>query len=171
LELAAYLCSVIDDKLVPNENSLENLAGMDNTLGSALSELSGSTKADVRSLHGELIDAIEAKTPDVEPPFAALDVSSEPTWLPRAACLLGETVRTAPGLAAALRERDYQVNEFDDLDGLLEFLRVARPGALLLDARALSQLGRIRARLDEGNEAELRAQPALLVFSRKGDLG
>ncbi|MBL0222220.1 MAG: hypothetical protein IPQ17_05645 [Xanthomonadales bacterium] len=66
--------------------------------------------------------------------------AAEPTWLPRAVCLLGETVRTAPGLAAALRERDYQVNEFDDLDGLLEFLRVARPGALLLDARALSQL-------------------------------
>ncbi len=171
LELAAYLCSFIDDKLVPNENSLENLAGMVNTLGSALSELSGSPQADVRSLHGELVDAVEAKAAEVQPALAVADASSEPTWLPRTACLLGETARTAPGLAAALRERDYQVNEFDDLDGLLEFLRVARPGALLLDARALSQLGRIRARLDEGNRTELRAQPALLVFSRKGDLG
>ena len=171
LELAAYLCSFIDDKLVPNEHSLENLAGMVNTLGSALSDLSGSPRADVRSLHGDVVEATETRAADVEPAVDALDAGSEPTWLPRAVCLLGETVRTAPGLAAALRERDYQVNEFDDLDGLLEFLRVARPGALLLDARALSQLGRIRARLDEGNRTELRAQPALLVFSRKGDLG
>ncbi len=171
LELAAYLCSFIDDKLVPNENALENLAGMVNTLGSALSELSGSTRADVRSLHGELIATGETDTHEVEAPVEVADIGSGPTWLPRAACLLGDTVRAAPGLAAALRERDYQVNEFDDLDGLLEFLRVARPGALLLDARALSHLGRIRARLDEGSNLELRAQPALLVFSGKGDLG
>lgn len=171
LELAAYLCSFIDDKLVPNENALENLAGMVNTLGSALSQLSGSTTADVRSLHGELIEAGDSDTHAVAPPVAAAPINTDPTWLPRAACLLGETVRAAPGLAAALRERDYQVNEFDDLDGLLEFLRVARPGALLLDARALSHLGRIRARLDEGSNFELRAQPALLVFSGKGDLG
>ena len=174
LELAAYLCSFIDDKLVPNENSLENLAGMVNTLGSALSRLSGSTTADVRSLHGELIEAVDALDADVAdfpPPVEAIPAGQDPTWLPRATCLLGETVRAVPGLATALRERDYQVNEFEDIEGLLEFLSVARPAALLLDTRVLSQLGRIRARLDEGNTNVLRAQPALLVFSAKGDLG
>ncbi|HMM66289.1 MAG TPA: EAL domain-containing protein [Dokdonella sp.] len=175
LELAAYLCSFIDDKLVPNENALECLAGMVNTLGSALSELSGSATADVRSLHGDAAQsddhpetaAVVVAEPTLDPGVAG----NGPTLLPRATCLLGETVRSAPGLSAALRERGYQVNEFDDVEGLLEFLRVARPGALLLDARALSQLGRIRACLDEGNAAELHAQPILLVFSRKGDLG
>ncbi|HPG95134.1 MAG TPA: EAL domain-containing protein [Dokdonella sp.] len=171
LELAAYLCSFIDDKLVPNENALECLAGMVNTLGGALSELSGSATAAVHSLHGAGSDEPEPAAVASDPIEAKQEVDRNPTWLPRATCLLGDTVRNAPGLAAALRERGYQVNEFDDIDGLLEFLTVARPGALLLDARALSHLGRIRARLDEGNAGELIAQPALLVFSRNGDLG
>ncbi len=173
LELAAYLCSFIDDKLVPNEKALENLAGMVNTLGGALSELSGSAKADVHSLHGGLIDAVDAAAENVVPSVPQGNVAeniAEPAWLPRATCLLGETVCSAPGLASALRERGYQANEFPDIEGLLEFLRVARPGALLLDARALRHLGRIRARLDEGDRSEKQAQPTLLVFSRKGDL-
>ena len=173
LELAAYLCSFIDDKLVPNENALEQLAGMVNALGSALSELSGSATADVRSLHG---DAAQAEAPaDTFIAEESVDpeplVADAPALAPRATCLLGDTVRSAPGLGAALRERGYQVHEFEDVEGLLDYLRVARPGALLLDARALSHLGRIRARLDEGHEAELHAQPTLLVFSPKGDLG
>ena len=172
LELAAYLCSFIDDKLVPNENALERLAGMVNALGSALSELSGSATADVHSLHAQS-DADPAHAADESAQAVGADTpaSSAPTLLPRTACLLGETVCGAPGLSEALRERGYQVNEFAQIDDLLEFLSVARPGALLLDARALSHLGRIRARLDEGHAAELYAQPALLVFSPRGDLG
>jgi PleD family two-component response regulator/EAL domain-containing protein (putative c-di-GMP-specific phosphodiesterase class I) len=173
LELAAYLCSFIDDKLVPNENALDCLAGMVNTLGSALSELSGSTTADVHALHGSEIEndvVLDPAITSVESTLATSDAPPAPTWLPRAVCMLGETVRNAPGLAAALRERDYQVNDFFDIDALLSFLSVARPGALLLDARSLSQLGRIRARLDEGDRDLRRAQPALLVFSPHGDL-
>lgn len=173
LELAAYLCSFIDDKLVPNERALECLAGMVNALGGALSELSGSATADVRSLHrdtGTTEVASQDPVPLVEPSPAPPTAVEGPAWLPRATCLLGETVRAAPGLVTAMRERGYQVNEFDDIDALLEFLNVARPGALLLDARALSHLGRIRARLDEGKSTELAAQPVLLVFSRNGDL-
>lgn len=172
LELAAYLCSFIDDKLVPKEDALENLATMVNTLGGALSDLSGSTRADVRPLHGELVEAVDAEESDIvlSTPAQAIDPAGEPTWLPRATCLLGETVCSEPSLATALRERDYQVNQFADIDGLLEFLSVARPGALLLDAQALRHLGQIRARLDECNPAERPAYPTLLVFSRKGDL-
>lgn len=173
LELAAYLCSFIDDKLVPKENALENLATMVNTLGSALSELSGSTTADVRSLHGGLIEAVDADDSQtiLSIPAQSPEEHSEPTWLPRATCLLGETVCSVPGLATALRERNYQANEFTDIDGLLEFLRIARPGALLLDAQALRHLGQIRAQLDAGSQVDRPAQPALIVFSQKGDLG
>ena len=165
LELAAYLCSFIDDKLVPNENALDCLAGMVNTLGSALSELSGSTTADVHALHGSEIEndvVLDPAITSVESTLATADAPPAPTWLPRAVCMLGETVRNAPGLAAALRERDYQVNDFFDIDALLSFLSVARPGALLLDARSLSQLVRIRARLDEGDRggAASRRRPA-----------
>ena len=172
LELAAYLCSFIDDKLIPNENALERLAGMVNALGSALSELSGSATADVHSLHGQADpDPSGQASESVQAVSEVTPVEVAPTLLPRTACLLGETVCGAPGLSEALRERGYQVNAFAQIDELLDFLSVARPGALLLDARTLSQLGRIRSRLDEGHAAELYAQPALLVFSPKGDLG
>jgi EAL domain-containing protein (putative c-di-GMP-specific phosphodiesterase class I)/GGDEF domain-containing protein len=170
LELAAYLCSFIDDQLVPNENALERLAGMVNTLGGALSELSGSVTADVHSLHG---DEIQIGNAESAGSGEASDVRTEradtPMHLPRATCLLGETVRDVPGLAAALRERGYQVSEFADIESLLEFLGIAIPGALLLDARALRHLGRIRARLDEVHD-DVQALPTLLVFSRSGDL-
>jgi EAL domain-containing protein (putative c-di-GMP-specific phosphodiesterase class I)/DNA-binding response OmpR family regulator len=171
LELAAYLCSFIDDKLVPNNKALENLATMVNILGGALSDLSGSTQADIHSLHGATIESASSEEiVPVEVDETPADPPGAPTWLPRATCLLGETVCASPGLSEALRERGYQANEFSDIEGLLEFLRVARPGALLLDARALRHLGRIRACLDAGNQVERAAQPTLLVFSQKGDL-
>ncbi len=167
LELAAYLCSFVDDQLAPNENDLERLAGMVNALGAALGELAGTNRANVSPLHGE--------SADVATPAAGIDATADVRregrlHLPRATCLLGEAARAAPGLAAALRERGYQVNEFEDADALVRFLGVATPGALLLDARALRHLGRLRACLAEA-DGEVQAMPVLFVFSARGDLG
>jgi PleD family two-component response regulator/EAL domain-containing protein (putative c-di-GMP-specific phosphodiesterase class I) len=161
LELAAYLCSFIDDQLVPNERALEQMAGMVNTLGEALSELSGSATAEVHPLRADDAPAAAYATPE----SAATRASHA-----QAVCLLGEAVTTVPGLAAASRERGYQVHEFADIEALLIYLRVAVPGAILLEARDLKHLGRIRASLDVG-DGELQAAPSLLVFSRTGDLG
>jgi diguanylate cyclase (GGDEF)-like protein len=165
LELAAYLCSFIDDQLTPNETDLERLAGMVNALGGTLSEVAGANVASVSPLHGD-----EARTTDTSNVPVGEHSEGGRLRLPRATCLLGETVRAAPGLAAALRERGYQVNEFDDEDAMMRFLGVATPGALLLDARALRHLGRIRARLADA-DGDVQAMPALFVFSPRGDLG
>lgn len=163
LELAAYLCSFIDDQLVPNEHALEQLAGMVNALGEALSELSGSVSAEVRSLHRE---------PNDEPiaPLQQAATVSAPSQQPRSVCLLGETVRSVPALMSALRERGYQAHEFADIDALHLYLNVAVPGGLLLDARMLRHLGSIRARL-AGKNGDVQAMPPLLVVSPSGDLG
>ncbi len=161
LELAAYLCSFIDDQLVPNERALEQMAGMVNTLGEALSELSGSVTAEVHALHPDEPSSV-ASEPDSGGATRATHA--------HAICMLGETVRAVPGLGAALRERGYQVNEFAEIESLLAYLGVAMPGALLLEARDLRHLGRIRMCLGT-TDGELQALPSLLVFSRSGDLG
>ncbi|MBN8482456.1 MAG: response regulator transcription factor, partial [Xanthomonadales bacterium] len=167
LELAAYLCSFVDDQLVPNDNDLGRLAGMVNALGAALGELAGTSRASVSALH---VPAADATLPATAPGPAGERLRENRLHLPRATCLLGEAAHAAPGLSSALRERGYQVNEFDDVNALVRFLDVATPGALLLDARALRHLGRLRACLAAA-DADVQAMPALFVFSARGDLG
>ena len=50
LELAAYLCSFVDDHLQPNPRDLEKLADMVNRLGHVLTDLSATATAAVHSL-------------------------------------------------------------------------------------------------------------------------
>jgi EAL domain-containing protein (putative c-di-GMP-specific phosphodiesterase class I)/PleD family two-component response regulator len=50
LELAAYLCSFVDDHLVPTPRSLAKLADMVNRLGAVLSDLSATATAAVHTL-------------------------------------------------------------------------------------------------------------------------
>ncbi|MEO8801751.1 MAG: EAL domain-containing protein [Rudaea sp.] len=52
LELEAYLCSFIDDRLVPNPRDLARLADMVNRLGAVLTDLSATATAQVHALHG-----------------------------------------------------------------------------------------------------------------------
>ncbi|WP_440221652.1 EAL domain-containing protein [Dokdonella sp. MW10] len=176
LELAAYLCSFIDDRLVPNARDLERLASMVNALGSALSELSGNARAEVHALRGDTGTRPHIPDADVETEAAPLPKPAKatkadgPLRLPRAMCLFGDFVRGAPGLAAALLERGYQVHAFVEVDDLLAFVDNVVPGALLLDTRLLRHLPRIRARIAAAT-SDIEASPPLLAFSRKGDLG
>ena len=50
LELAAYLCSFVDDHLEPNARDLDKLADMVNRLGAVLTDLSDTATAAVHSL-------------------------------------------------------------------------------------------------------------------------
>lgn len=50
LELEAYLCSFIDDHLLPNDRDLGRLADMVNRLGNVLTDLSATATADVHTL-------------------------------------------------------------------------------------------------------------------------
>lgn len=90
--------------------------------------------------------------------------------LPRLVALFGIEEGTAPGLASALAERGYEARRLDTPEALLEFLARAVPGALMLDARRLRVLGRLRALLEQQRVAP-EEQPALLVISPDGDLG
>ncbi|MEO7200549.1 MAG: EAL domain-containing protein [Dokdonella sp.] len=169
LELAAYLCSFIDDHLQPNSNDLQRLAGMVNALGNELSLLSGSVSAEIRTLHAEPLPPAHAS------PTASSMIRSEaaPTSSvlrdSRQICLFGSCVSSVPGLASALAERAYQSNEYESIEELLRFLDHTLPGALLLDASALRHLDRIRLRLSS-HRSDIEAMPAILVFSSTGDL-
>jgi EAL domain-containing protein (putative c-di-GMP-specific phosphodiesterase class I)/DNA-binding response OmpR family regulator len=57
LELAAYLCSFIDDALLPNARDLKRLAEMVEALGADLTDLSATTKAAVHTLPSARISA------------------------------------------------------------------------------------------------------------------
>ena len=65
LELSAYLCSFVDDRLVPNAKDLIRLADMVNRLGFVLTDLSATATAEVHALPGARAPA------HVEPTVAA----------------------------------------------------------------------------------------------------
>src|SRR6478672_858878 len=50
LELSAYLCSFVDDRLIPNAKDLVRLADMVNRLGFVLTDLSATATAEVHAL-------------------------------------------------------------------------------------------------------------------------
>lgn len=68
LELAAYLCSFIDDALLPNTRDLARLAEMVQALGADLTDLSATTKAAVHTLPSA---RVSAEIPVVRPSSAA----------------------------------------------------------------------------------------------------
>ena len=230
LELAAYLCSFIDDALLPNARDLKRLAEMVEALGADLTDLSATTKAAVHTLPSARISAeipvvrpsqtastvpapapvvqmakpaIPEPTPVAEKPApavtaeatppqtttgAAADVpmptllrslaSSEPLTsggdslmrLPRTIALYGIDDSVAPGLLSALRERGFDTRNTSQPEDLLNFLKNAIPGALILDARKLRIYGRVRAIYDK-LVADGEALPSLIVVSPDADLG
>lgn len=79
LELAAYLCSFIDDALVPNARDLSRLAEMVEALGADLTDLSATTKAAVHTLPSARISAeIPAIKPSNEQPVASVRQMPKP---------------------------------------------------------------------------------------------
>ncbi len=273
LELAAYLCSFVDDHLVPTPRNLVKLADMVNRLGAVLTDLSETATAAVHTLpsrtpsqppqiqerpsnvadttrdgdvmastpatiaplepsdsfHNLFEDNSEivlespaatepsfdvapeqpivlklapiaeaprsepeipqpeiAETTPVEPvttmmrafvppaptPIqpALLEQRARPTRLPRAVCIVGLGASAVPGLRASLVERGYDVREFAEPDQLLDFMKHAVPGALLVDARKLRVMSRINV-LFTGDDFADERMPALIGISPDGDLG
>ena len=190
LELAAYLCSFVDDRLVPNARDLVRLADMVNRMGAVLTDLSATETAAVHALPGarvpaepepQLVVAVPGPTPSVvtEPQASVAAESTQaaeprstarPTHLPRAVCLVGIAPATVPGLVEGLRERGYDVREFAEPSTLPDFLAHAIPGALLVDARKLRIMARVAVQYAElGLSGE--RMPAVLAVSPDGDLG
>jgi PleD family two-component response regulator/EAL domain-containing protein (putative c-di-GMP-specific phosphodiesterase class I) len=190
LELAAYLCSFVDDRLVPNERDLGRLADMVNRMGAVLTDLSATEIAAVHALPGARVAAepvaqVESTTQDappvtvIEPQASTSAVEMEPaepepparpTHLPRAVCLVGIAPTAVPGLIEGLRERGYDVREFAEPSILLDFLAHAIPGALLVDARKLRVMARVAVQY-AGMGLSGERMPAVLALSPDGDLG
>jgi EAL domain-containing protein (putative c-di-GMP-specific phosphodiesterase class I)/CheY-like chemotaxis protein/GGDEF domain-containing protein len=196
LELEAYLCSFVDDRLVPNERDLTRLADMVNRLGNVLTDLSATATAAVHTLPsaralppvlaaepaGELVQATPEPSPapavaaarTAENPHASAEKTPSeevrPTRLPRAVCLVGLAANSVPGLAAGLAERGYDVREFAEGEALLSFLAHALPGALLLDARKLRIMARVSVLYSQVGITGDRL-PAVIAISPDGDLG
>lgn len=96
LELAAYLCSFIDDALVPNARDLQRLAEMVEALGADLTDLSATTKAAVHTLPSARISAeipvvrsavpaaTTAPAPPTQPAPAAAGAAENPAVTPPA---------------------------------------------------------------------------------------
>ncbi|MGH8041491.1 MAG: EAL domain-containing protein [Rudaea sp.] len=197
LELAAYLCSFVDDRLQPNPKDMNRLAEMVNRMGAVLTDLSATETAEVHALPaarlqpGPGLAAATSATGEPEPLVPRVvqaapagvpqesvtiesstpaDASVRPTPLPRTVCLAGLAPASVPGLAAGLRERGYDVREFADTASLLEFLAHAIPGALLLDARKLRIMARAAVQY-AGMGLSGERMPAVLAISPDGDLG
>ena len=190
LELAAYLCSFVDDRLEPNARDLQRLADMVNRMGAVLTDLSATETAAVHALpttrpadwtparadqHGT--DPAQSTTTSATPAgdgehgsVTSPDTASRPTVLRRTVCVFGVASTAIPGLAAGLQERGYDVREFDDAEVLLDFLAHALPGALLLDARKLRIVPRVTVQY-AGMALVGERMPVILAVSPNGDLG
>ena len=103
-------------------------------------------------------------------PTAIHEQRVRPTRLPRAVCVVGLGASAVPGLRASLVERGYDVREFAEGEELLDFMKHAVPGALLVDARKLRVMSRINV-LFNGSEFADERMPALIGISPDGDLG
>ncbi|HZP66386.1 MAG TPA: response regulator, partial [Rudaea sp.] len=83
LELEAYLCSFIDDHLVPNPRDLARLADMVNRLGGVLTDLSATATAEVHALPAARaaapVETPPASEPDLETSDAATTADVAPT--------------------------------------------------------------------------------------------
>lgn len=97
LELAAYLCSFIDDALVPNARDLSRLAEMVEALGADLTDLSATTKAAVHTLPSARISAeIPAIKPSNEQPVASVRQMPKPALPDEAPAVAASAMPQAP---------------------------------------------------------------------------
>lgn len=81
LELEAYLCSFIDDHLLPNERNLARLADMVNRLGNVLTDLSATATAAVHTLpNARILPATPpvVAAPKPEPKAEKAEVAAAP---------------------------------------------------------------------------------------------
>jgi PleD family two-component response regulator/EAL domain-containing protein (putative c-di-GMP-specific phosphodiesterase class I) len=115
LELSAYLCSFIDDRLIPSQKDLVKLADMVNRLGFVLTDLSATTTAAVHALPTaravqETRDAgakVEAAAPPSEtaaPEAADVEMRAETSPLsePALAEMTAREIQPAPAEAVTI---------------------------------------------------------------------
>ncbi len=148
----AYLAPFADGSLLPNR---EQLARLD-TLA--------------RAFFGNHAPAAPAPPAAAVLPLAsAAACPGRPAEARSTICILGIGESTIAGLGEMLAERGYQVRHFADVDGLTDYLRQARPGALIIDALRLRGLPRVRDALGE-HAPGAALGPVLIVTCTSRDL-
>ncbi len=100
LELEAYLCSFVDDRLIPNARDLARLADMVNRLGAVLTNLSATATAQVHALPG-LRPAADAETDVSGTPVVAAGENAAETIEPDAVVGLDTQTTTDQATVAA----------------------------------------------------------------------
>jgi len=103
LELAAYLCSFVDDRLEPNPRDLDRLADMVNRLGAVLTDLSATATAAIHELPSARSGAPPETTAEAAEaaPIPAPTVTEAPAAAvappePAAAAAVGQAATEAP---------------------------------------------------------------------------
>lgn len=153
LELAAYLCSFIDDALVPNTRNLQRLAEMVQALGADLTDLSATTKAAVHTLPSARISAEipvvrPTLTVPVAPPTVAASanapvVSAVQTPAPPAGVQnTPQADRSAPASRPAESVAQMESVSAQDEPRVLHTIPVAPPAAMIAGGDTLMRLPR-----------------------------
>ena len=115
LELAAYLCSFIDDALVPNARDLQRLAEMVEALGADLTDLSATTKAAVHTLPSARVSAEIPVVRSAAP--AAMTAPAPPTQpAPSAAGAAANPADTPPAPSVSIVEAEIAAKQNAAID-------------------------------------------------------
>lgn len=139
LELAAYLCSFIDDALVPNARDLARLAEMVEALGADLTDLSATTKAAVHTLPSA---RISAEMPVVRPSVPPAEIAAEPVAAAPSAAASAAAEPTlmdeSPASATTTSTPAPLPLDFSALLGALPAAAASRPAAVTATAPPLT---------------------------------
>jgi EAL domain-containing protein (putative c-di-GMP-specific phosphodiesterase class I)/DNA-binding response OmpR family regulator len=105
LELAAYLCSFVDDRLEPSPRDLERLADMVNRLGAVLTDLSATATAAIHSLPNARVSAhSEDEAPQQIAPEATPSTALAATDIPAQSLDSAEPVVAPPAVESIAPE-------------------------------------------------------------------
>lgn len=136
LELAAYLCSFIDDALVPNARDLARLAEMVEALGADLTDLSATTKAAVHTLPSARISAeMPVVRPSTPPPAG---IAAEPAATATTAAAEPIPMDESPAVTATASTPAPLPLDFSALLGALPAATAAPPAAVTTTAPPLT---------------------------------
>lgn len=142
-DLAAYLSVFADGALVPSRQQLARLDAL------AVALFGGTS-----------------------PPGNVVQLPAAPPRVQEArgtVCLFGVSDTLCPGLSDSLAEHGYGLRHFAEFNGLLGWLREARPGVLMIDAPRLRNLPQLVAALGDAAPGTPLG-PALIVLSAAADL-
>jgi DNA-binding response OmpR family regulator/EAL domain-containing protein (putative c-di-GMP-specific phosphodiesterase class I) len=164
-DLAAYFATFIETNRAPNTAQrirLEELVKQ-----AALSRIDATHSRVAAPMRPEPTAMAPQALPSISPepiPFL-VSVRQKPQTARNSVCMIGVSDALAPGLAATLTERGYEVAEFASASAAYGYLRQTAPGAVVMLAPQLRALPSLQTLWSQAN-----TPPALVVLSPNRDL-